>query len=46
MVSNPDAAKKASYDFKVLDKGSITKSVSLSSNFDADYVLMKLQKQM
>ena len=40
MVSNPDAAKKASYDFKVLDKGSITKSVSLSSNFDADYVLM------
>ena len=40
MVSNPDAPKKASYDFKVLDKGSITKSVSLSSNFDSDYVLM------
>lgn len=40
MVSNPDAAKKAAYPFKVLDKGSITKSVSLSSNFDADYVLM------
>ena len=28
------------YSFKVLAKDSITKAVSLSSNFDADYVLM------
>lgn len=40
MVSNPDSAKQQSYEFKVLGKGSITKAVSLSSNFDADYVLM------
>ena len=41
MVSNPDKAKGPTpYTFKVLDRGSIVKSVSLSSDFDSDYLLM------
>ena len=41
MVSNPDKALKPKpYPFKVLDKGSIVKSVGLQSDFDSDYILM------
>ena len=39
LVSNGDAAPSP-YTFETLSKRSITKSVSLSSEFDSDYVLM------
>ena len=41
MVSNPELALKPEpYPFKVLEKGSIVKSVGLQSNFDSDYILV------
>ena len=42
MVSNPELVSKPEpYPFKVLEKGSIVKSVGLQSNFDSDYILMQ-----